>query len=542
MRKIALIVLALCYSMCAFAVVDPALVPDVFVQNISTPIGGVQYNTGSDYRIGPPCYDKYHYVTTTDYVSSFTSQPFTYWETYIGTSGRLGLPAGARDPDVIFLNDPAFTTSFILCVFYNTQTVIGPVGYYYRLAQFNCVTNEYLHVGTDVPIELSTPAAPCINVDADDKGNFCIVWTSTDVMGNQRIKTQRGSTNLLGPYWTSGITEMTSFSNGIEPDVAVTSNAAGNWYNFVCVYGTGRASLRKSNASNVWSFSLAYTYTPVGPPSQFFNPRIACPPFGSEKTYSIVVLNRHVGPPLESNIELLYSKTSTMGIPIPRILNNNSIDPLLPAINLEQNNLPCVSYSTSPSGTSADYSIGVLWYAHAPSQSIINQIIGLEFTTLGSLALATNYMAASQLHAPGIRIEAQPSSIAGRFADKKACSFLSNHLTSASFQYYWKRQSWGASTWRTSNQNNQANSLDEKPIEIYPNPTSNDFSIQGNEQNNHQVEINDLRGKLIFKLSGKLSDINHQLASMPDFTTGIYLVNIKDLITKEIKIEKLVKQ
>lgn len=79
-------------------------------------------------------------------------------------------------------------------------------------------------------------------------------------------------------------------------------------------------------------------------------------------------------------------------------------------------------------------------------------------------------------------------------------------------------------------------------ITIHPNPSSHNFLIEGRINNLHLIDMYDASGKLIFKLSGKLSDINHQLASMPDFTAGIYLINIKDLITKETKTEKLVKQ
>jgi hypothetical protein len=59
-------------------------------------------------------------------------------------------------------------------------------------------------------------------------------------------------------------------------------------------------------------------------------------------------------------------------------------------------------------------------------------------------------------------------------------------------------------------------------IQLYPNPTSETFQLNGIKAG-MTVEILDLSGKLLFQTT---ADNNHFSASVKDFQTGLYLVKI----------------
>ena len=81
---------------------------------------------------------------------------------------------------------------------------------------------------------------------------------------------------------------------------------------------------------------------------------------------------------------------------------------------------------------------------------------------------------------------------------------------------------------------------DSYNVNIYPNPTPGEFTIQLNGSDNIQfsVQIMDMQGRSIFKGT---SD-NHILTLKPDAENGVYLVHITNLITNETFIKKLVIQ
>lgn len=74
-------------------------------------------------------------------------------------------------------------------------------------------------------------------------------------------------------------------------------------------------------------------------------------------------------------------------------------------------------------------------------------------------------------------------------------------------------------------------------IKLYPNPTSNVFSLQVPE-GAYQLTIYDLNGKLI---RNSTLNTNHQ-EDISDLNNGVYFVQIINIITKHFSIQKLVKK
>ncbi|MBP6456443.1 MAG: T9SS type A sorting domain-containing protein [Chitinophagaceae bacterium] len=529
MKKILLNLVFLLNSAWLLAQAIPATETDFNIDKIVPPSLGVAYNTASDFRAGVPNYNNFHYASATDYLSTANSKPFVYWETSHGTSGFLGLPADARDPDVVFLNNN--TETYLMCVYYKSTSIGGATGYYYRASLYDPILHTYLPGGgLSGVIELCTNPNPCINIDADNKGNFGIIWKRTATL----TRTIRGNANSVPTFLLGVPSTITVINNFIEPDIAVANDSGIPRYIYTAV-NTSRTNLRKVSANTLFSaFSLDVSISS----SLIFNPRIACPAQGNINQYSIIYSRNFTvsGTPFQ-NIELRYSTAS--GLPPLTVLNNSTFS-AAPAINAGTNSMPVLTYGYDGSGN--EY-LSTLWYCDFPANNIQRQIIGVDISTMPFLPLSY-YVAASTSHsntAPFV-YETPSVSVAGRYTEwGKACSFL-NDYDATNYIYKWKYQNWGIANWRPSGDENQTvTDKNENQISIFPNPTNSSFSIKGNCEHEFSVNILDVKGTVLFKSNGTLQDINDKLNSYNSLANGLYLINIKDQTTGETKIEKLMK-
>lgn len=72
---------------------------------------------------------------------------------------------------------------------------------------------------------------------------------------------------------------------------------------------------------------------------------------------------------------------------------------------------------------------------------------------------------------------------------------------------------------------------------IYPNPNNGDFTVQfnSNSSNDIKVNINDLRGRLVFEEAYQNSGLFNQKVKLDNAQSGIYLVTVQDGDRKEVR-------
>ncbi len=95
---------------------------------------------------------------------------------------------------------------------------------------------------------------------------------------------------------------------------------------------------------------------------------------------------------------------------------------------------------------------------------------------------------------------------------------------------------------KTENSDNAFTELSNDELSIFPNPTTQYFQIQGNNEHSYQIGMVDGNGKWILRSEGGLEKINNELSSIKNLANGIYFLQIKDMTTQEVKTEKLLKQ
>ncbi|NPA45067.1 MAG: T9SS type A sorting domain-containing protein, partial [Chlorobi bacterium] len=79
------------------------------------------------------------------------------------------------------------------------------------------------------------------------------------------------------------------------------------------------------------------------------------------------------------------------------------------------------------------------------------------------------------------------------------------------------------------------NDLDKNDISFYPNPVSDILTIKNNSQENYEIEIFDVSGKLFYNTTSKSTTFKLNISNYPK---GIYFVNIIDDVKKSFKFIK----
>ncbi len=503
----------------------PASSPDQLLSTLSASWTGFRHGMGSDIRSGN-LYANYFRITATDYrtnnIAPATSSFF--WDNSNGFNGALSIGTNVITPDVVLVSNSA--TIYALMVAFDRDVN----RYTLRIATYNPL-GTFTFAAPIVLESIVLGAKPTIQIDADNNGNFGIVW-ETRIGGLPRIRTLSGTTTVGGPIVNVAATK-TFANSAIEPDIAISNNGAGSTEVNIVALTAARTSLRKSSYNHA-------AMTTVGPlpaisspnynstlGGSYYMPRIACPKTGTGRNFSIVVQRNPVAG--QTLIEL------HRGGPVT-VLNNGTFG--FPDLRAVINTTPVVSYTYN----GLDEYTSVLWHSTNAGPGYQFAIIGMDI--LGGAPTTPTYEALSSLHTATSTEDDDAMALSGRYSDwAKSATFMRINSGGGATTYdaFWKLNSTGAPNWKPSG-NETIAAENEYSISIFPNPTQSFFGINGNPKHNYLVNILDAKGSIIYRSSGLLTEINNNLKMNCPAAIGMYLVRIKDMETGQSTTEKLIKK
>lgn len=503
----------------------PASSPDQLLSALSGSWTTFRHAMGSDIRSGN-LFANYFRIAATDYrtinIAPATSSFF--WDNSNGYSGALSVGTNVITPDVVLVSNNA--TIYALIAAYDRDVN----RYTLRVATYNPLGT--FAIGTPLVLEnIVLGAKPNIQIDADNNGNFGIVW-ETRIGGLPRIRTLSGITTPGGPV--VNLAAIKTFANSaMEPDIAISNNGAGVTEVNIVALTAARTSLRKSSYNHA-AMTTAGPLPAISSPNynstlggSYFLPRIACPKTGTGRNFSIVV--QRIPTAGQTLIEL------HSGGPVTT-LNNGTFG--FPDLRGVVNTTPVVSYTYS----GLDEYTSVLWHCTNAGPGYPFAIIGMDI--LGGAPTTPSYEAVSSLHTATSTEDDDAIAISGRYCDwAKSAVFMRINSTGGSTTYdaFWKLTNTGAPSWKPSG-NESITEESDTQISVFPNPTNSYFTINGNPEHSYLVHILDANGSIIFRSNGILREMNDKLKSQSPVANGLYFVNIKDLVTGHTTTEKLLKK
>jgi hypothetical protein len=107
-------------------------------------------------------------------------------------------------------------------------------------------------------------------------------------------------------------------------------------------------------------------------------------------------------------------------------------------------------------------------------------------------------------------------------------AFLNTDLVDEHFYFIAQKTSdWSSDRFRPAppEEDNKINVFAD--VKVFPNPTKDYFTLQGNTEEAYQMSIIDYLGKNYGNFKGNIESINHQLHKM-NLASGIYILNISD--------------
>ncbi len=526
-------ILYTCLCFYANAQVVPATVAENVYSNVNTWTGW-RHTINNDVRSGG-IFLNYFAVSVTDYLAVTTgNNPTLFWNGSGIISGSTTLVTGASFPDVTLLNSG--TDIYVGVAYYKkTNTTGAPEGYYFQSGRWISgaftMNAPILLENTIMPVATN----PTIHIDGDNTGRFAIVWENATSAVRIRPGNIVGTTPTLGTQFNGG--------SAREPDVSVVNDGTTSFINIVGINNTrDRFSVRASNwATTLTAFTTLYT-SPFN--TSYVLPRISGPSRGTSRQFSVAVQRNFIdgGGINRQNIEMVYYNSGATY----RILNTGTIAPFVNT-SAEENTMPVITYFDN------NNRISVQWFCHAPVAGINYDLIGIDFF-IPTLALVntTGYLEVNQgqtcCSAPPPQGNGSSTAdndgyaVSGRFCDwTKMSTFMDLNSSLGLNNLNWKLTSSTLNSYK-----NMPGTTIEKSsvntISVNPNPTSNSFSIVGNMEHIYKVCVKDIQGKEIYNAEGTLQDVNAKLPSMNKYSNGIYLVSVFNVQTKELNVEKLIKQ
>ena len=494
-------------SSVALAQFNSAIMPDIPYNSFLPPSTG-QFNVGLDYHDDPNYGGGWIAVAVSDKPeNNFASTPYgpssaAYFD--IATGGST-LPepfscyvfnggATALDPDVVVMGQ---SPALAVAIYYES---INPTQIIVHIDIEPNITSPSGMIGlSGTPFTISSGFTPVVNIDANQYGDWVISCSTSPTTAYFAMGNGLGA--LVSPTWYP----FTGAVSGeyVQPDVAMSDVSGGSAY--------GVALDNGSSVLQTYLLTSSGSCTPVYNYSSIFNePRIACPPSGSNQTTDWAVDVQIDG----GGIDLCYGGTS--GYFHTSLTNGSSgLSSLVSAPGA--NSRPCISYNKDRCGT-----ISANWY-----NSNYGGIIGVEIESGAGFpqpfnrlrdwyGTYTNFMAISNLNTD------EPSAVCGRYGDVKSAAF--NDFSRMQHHHI---DCIGA--WRKKNPATSPTSASSK-FSIFPNP-SNDvvtLKIDADEVSASSIIlIENLLGQKVLQTTLN-SSLNSQQINIGNLPAGMYNIKVVD--------------
>lgn len=446
----------------ASAQYNPAMMPEtVFSPITPAPPPISKYNVGTDTRAGFHIYPNYFNVTVSDF-GVFNGSKQMFWENSgIGIpSGSVMLPQDTYDPDVVLVetDDPMFPVKALI-VYYG----IGTNRYYLAVSDFDII-GGFLPIGPVITLDNRLSGTPYINIDADDHGNFAIVYQYSNTV----IRTACATVSTIATVTST----IMSHAPYIEPDIAVGNDGT-----------MATAKIAALDPARV-TYTVIDLDVPSGAPggavtipagSGLGHPRIACPDKGSINEYAVTMMRN-------SNEILLEIAPYSGGT--PTVLNDGSYGGLTD-ISGVPNSYPAITYHYTSSPPFPEL-VSVGWHTEYlpgdPSQMSTMVDLNIESTSFPAFTSLTTpgFYEDVSISTTGMDYYAEIA-LSGRYTHwAKTAAFAHATSSGSPSELVWKYQYSSAPHWRPTDiyTINNADNLN-----IYPNITSDRLNIKVNTPN-----------------------------------------------------------
>jgi hypothetical protein len=513
------------------------------------PPNGQYFNMGSDFH--PYCPSNIaaylgnntgEYVTVTDVVDANLGSTINIKSGAGDLTLALG-GGGAIDPDVVVLGNMA------ICTYYldNGTTWDFYADVYSNISSFTSTNTTTLL--KSVPI--TAGFTPVINVDINSVGDIGIIYSYSPGVAEIYMK------NVVKCLPT--LDSLSSFTYTVpysiyQPDVAVVDNSTTSYTAYAILVGLDASF----TAVDVYKTSGGlFTNTPITNGGQYFEPRIACPAFGSggqsnwaiavadQQTNNISIWSEIAGMGLSSQVDVGSTPTVQMyGSNINPTVGGTFNDRATISFNsCTTFSVNWINYNTQPPGTvsGSDFVLGV---------EIDDAIGSLTIQNLIPVTLITPIIGASAL-SQRLPLWA-PHSVCGRFGNSnKFASFITNEpmYSSVFAKVTFQNFDCNTSLWRSSTANSNMSSKKvttpvNSSIEVFPNPCVDYLKISSKGQSPQLIEISIVNtlGQIMSVQSVNVNNSNDIIINTNQLPAGNYLIRSTfedgSIITKQISREE----
>ncbi len=479
------------------------------------------WNVGTDTRAeftGPygstsVWFANYLNVTVTDHPSG--SAPRFYWNGShtLSTFGSLALPADAYDPDVVLIEND--TRICALIVYYSQANG----GYCMSWSRFfyttsgGSTTTYFEPLSVPMLIEPYNPpndSLICINIDADNDGNYAIAYqfnnqsyckTGTLPAGTTPVPTVPGAATL--------------YNDHIQPDVTLQhSNVVPNMKVKVVGLRANRSGYKVAMRTFTGILGPGVASPPY-PAYSLNNPRIASPLNNTER-FALTLMQNDPG---SSIYRILFDAYTGTTATASRTLNTGAAG-FPPPIAAYVNRLPALSYVNDI--------IAVGWhtaYLPGPPSAQTNTFVGLDIQD-GSFMPTTPTQYQDICPSPKYN-PVSAIAISGRYTlwgKSAAYELMDMASPQPSLKLVWVLLNTGLDHWRPANPDDQAVMPASGGFALYPNPAIDFLNISVPKADmKYSYGVFDLFGKKVLEGTvgnGKTTVNVQQLAG------GTYFVRI----------------
>jgi len=508
-------------------------VPPTAPQTIYSNLNAVNkvWNVGTDTRAefsGPygstsVWFANFLNVTVTDHAVG--AAPRFYWNGshMPGTAGSLSLPSDAYDPDVVLIEND--TRICALIVYYSPSNG----GYCMSWSRFVITSSPPAFEPLSAPMLIHTYHPPsdsfiCINIDADNDGNYAIAYQVNDQTYCKTGILPAGSM----PVPTTPANN-TIYSDHIQPDVSLQhSNVVPNMK--VKVVGLRSSRSGWKIAMRPFTAGTGPTVSsPAYPGYSLHNPRIASPLNNTER-FAITMMQHNPG---SSTYNILFNSYTGTTSTSTRVLNAGAAG-FPPSIAGYANRLPAISYV-------GDY-ITIGWhtaYLPGPPSAQNNTFVGLDLTD-GSFMPTTPTAYQDICLSPDYN-PVSAMAISGRYTiwGKSAAYELIDVDKQSVPTLVWTIQNITLPHWRPSQPTAIEGMKALEGITISPNPAS-DFVTLTLPRSGEKCDyfVSDMYGKKVTEgaiLNGK------EVINVQNLAAGTYFIRISHPGSGQIQSMKFVK-